>query len=111
MLTVIMFPTRMEIRDRIHGLIEYDELEEAALNSQALQRLRRIRQLALAEYVYPSGGHSRFEHVVGVMHLAGTMAKKFHLNTSETQNVRLAALLHDVGHLPFSHTSELVMRK
>lgn len=101
----------MEIRDRIHGLVEYNDLEEAALNSQALQRLRRVRQLALAEYVYPSGGHSRFEHVIGVMHLAGLMAEKFGLNESERQTVRLAALLHDVGHLPFSHTSELVLNK
>ena len=101
----------MEIRDRIHGLVEYNDVEEAALNSQALQRLRRVRQLALAEYVYPSGGHSRFEHVIGVMHLAGLMARKFGLSDSERQTVRLAALLHDVGHLPFSHTSELVLNK
>lgn len=64
----------MEIRDAIHGLIRYDPLEEAVINSQAFQRLRRVRQLALAEFVYPSAGHSRFEHAIGVMHLSSRMA-------------------------------------
>lgn len=101
----------MEIRDRLYGLIEYTELEEEVLNTQILQRLRRIKQLALAGLVYPSAGHSRFEHVVGVMHLAGRMAERLNIDREITKIVRLAALLHDVGHPPFSHTSELVLRR
>jgi HD superfamily phosphohydrolase len=101
----------MEIRDRLYGLIEYSELEEEVLNTQILQRLRRVKQLALAELVYPSAGHSRFEHVVGVMHLAGRMATSLKVDGEIAKIIRLAALLHDVGHPPFSHTSELVLQK
>jgi len=96
----------MEIRDPIHGLVEYDDLEEAVMNSSAFQRLRRIRQLALASYVYPGALHTRFEHSIGAMHLAGRMGQQVGLAPNAVGVVRLAGLLHDVGHGPFSHVSD-----
>ncbi len=60
----------MEIRDPIHGFIHFNELEAELINSAAFQRLRRIKQLALTDFVYPAASHSRFEHSLGVMHLA-----------------------------------------
>lgn len=60
----------MEFRDPIHGFIQFNEVECDIINSNAFQRLRRIRQLALTDYVYPGASHSRFEHSLGVMHLA-----------------------------------------
>jgi len=102
----------MEVRCPIHGLIEYNELEERVINAAVVQRLRNIRQLAMAYLVYPGAVHTRFDHSLGVMHIAGRMAKHLrfkHLrfNKDEIQNIRLAALLHDVGHGPFSHVSEI----
>ncbi len=107
----------MEVRDPIHGLIEYSSLEEQVFSSRAVQRLRGIHQLAMAYLVYPGALHTRFDHSLGVMHVAGEMAKSLNsyyekhddkkvLDDEEVEDVRLAALLHDVGHGPFSHVSE-----
>jgi len=78
-----------------------------------VQRLRRIRQLAGAEYVYPAANHTRFEHVLGAMYLAGVVAENLptELSADEKQKVRLAGLLHDVGHAPFSHLFEPFLLK
>lgn len=64
----------MEVRDPLYGLIEYDNTEEKIINSRIFQRLRKIKQLALASYVYPAAHHTRFEHSLGVMHLSGKVA-------------------------------------
>ena len=105
----------MEVRDPLYGLIEYNETEKALMNTWALQRLRRIHQLAMAYLVYPSAHHNRFEHSIGVMHLAGEVAKRLAKSLGcgekEIELVRLAGLLHDVGHGPFSHVSERVLKK
>ncbi len=78
-----------------------------------MQRLRRIHQLAGAYMVYPGGVHSRFEHVIGTMHIAGlitdSIADEAGLDEHDIQEIRLAALLHDVGHGPFSHLFEEVL--
>jgi HD superfamily phosphohydrolase len=112
---------RREVRDPIHGLIKYDEKEEKLINSSVFQRLRGIKQLALANLVYPGAHHTRFEHCIGTMHLAGRIAKnlKKKLNSDERKSLdekkikilRLAGLLHDIGHGPFSHVSEQIMKK
>lgn len=96
----------LRIRDPIHGIIEYSEIEEKVINTWLIQRLRGIRQLAFAELVYPGARHSRFEHSIGTMHIAGRLAHAAKLPKQNTEIVRLAALLHDVGHGPFSHVSE-----
>jgi len=102
-----------EIRDPVHGYIRITEEERAIIDSPFLQRLRRIHQLAGAYMVYPGGVHTRFEHVVGTMHVAGLIAEsiadKANLDEEQIQELRLAALLHDVGHGPFSHLFEEVL--
>jgi uncharacterized protein len=103
----------MEIRDPIHGLISYDSTEEQIINTRVFQRLRNIKQLALASYVYPGAHHSRFEHCIGTMHLAGKVANStgVKLDKELVRITRLAGLLHDIGHGPFSHVSEQILEK
>jgi HD superfamily phosphohydrolase len=104
-----------EIRDPIHGYVFATELEQRIIDTEVLQRLRRIRQLAGCHLVYPGGQHSRFEHVIGAMHLAGKAADVLEnrpnigFRKEDATILRLAALLHDVGHGPFSHMFEEVM--
>jgi len=101
------------IKDPVYGYIRLTEVEKNIIDTSAVQRLRRIRQLAGAEYVYPAANHTRFEHVLGTMYLAGVVAENLpaHLTPDEAQKVRLAALLHDVGHAPFSHLFESLLVK
>ena len=106
----------LAFRDPIHGFIRADPLEAALIRSRAVQRLRSIRQLGFAYLVFPGAEHSRFSHVLGVMDLAGriydAVAPKSRdlLPTGdrarERRLVRAAALLHDIGHAPFSHSAE-----
>lgn len=102
-----------EITDPIHKYIRFTEAEKKIIDTKIFQRLRRIRQLAGAHLVYPSAQHSRFEHSLGTMHLAGlageVMFSKNYICEEDIQKLRLAALLHDVGHGPFSHLFEEVM--
>ena len=106
-----------EIRDPIHGFIKLSERERDLINTEVFQRLRRIRQLAMTFLVYPGAKHTRFDHSIGVMHIAGRICKRLQeLNPSrvsdkDVDRVRLAALLHDVGHGPFSHVSEHLLKK
>jgi HD superfamily phosphohydrolase len=102
-----------EIRDPIHGYIKITKEERELIDSIFVQRLRRIHQLAGAYLVYPGGMHTRFEHVLGTMHVAGligqSVAGKAGLRDDDIQELRIAALLHDVGHGPFSHLFEEVL--
>ena len=98
-----------EIRDAVYGFIEPTEEEWRIINSPLLQRLRKIRQLACAYLVYPCALHTRFEHSLGVMYLSSIIAKKLLSSDDNKRIVRLAALLHDVGHGPFSHVSEEIL--
>ena len=104
-----------EMRDPIHGFIKLSEKEKNLIDTQVFQRLRRIRQLAMTFLVYPGAVHTRFDHSIGVMHVAGQICTKLReLNSTkicdeDIDRVRLAALLHDVGHGPFSHVSEYLL--
>ena len=100
-----------EIRDPIHGFIALSEKEVNLINTKAFQRLRRIRQLAMAFLVYPGTLHTRFDHSIGVMHIAGRICDRLKTTLEEREQVRLAALLHDIGHGPFSHVSEHLLDK
>lgn len=115
----------MEIRDPLHVFVRLDAPEQAVLNSAPFQRLRSIHQLALTYLVYPGATHRRFEHSLGVMELAtrifDVVTDPRNVEHDETREVipdeedtvkywrrvlRLAALCHDLGHLPFSHAAE-----
>ena len=102
-----------EIRDPVHGYVKMTEVERDLIDTPFVQRLRRIHQLAGSYLVYPGAVHTRFEHVVGAMHLAGQIAESLAptsgIGPDQIQEVRIAALLHDVGHGPFSHMYEEVL--
>ena len=105
------------IRDPIHGLIEFSEREKKLIDTPVFQRLRRIRQLAMAFLVYPSALHTRFDHSIGVMHIVGRICTKLKelesngINDQDIELMRFAALIHDIGHGPFSHVSEDLLEK
>lgn len=104
------------IRDPLYGFIPLTEEETKIIDTPLFQRLRRVHQLALTKYVYPSAEHSRFVHSLGVMHcatqiLAGVMEhRETKISARPVEGtirmLRYAALLHDIGHLPFSHAVE-----
>lgn len=98
------------IKDALHGYIQLSEEEQELVDTPALQRLRRIQQLGLSSFVYPSATHTRFQHSLGVMHLAGEFADSLELDDRRRKELRIAALLHDTGHGPFSHASELMAK-
>jgi HD superfamily phosphohydrolase len=110
----------MEILDPIHGEIQLNNAEVAVLDSAAYQRLRSIKQLGFSEFSFPGATHNRYLHSLGVCYLAGrafdSIFKKFEFSSPALrerlrQTTRLAALLHDIGHGPLSHTTEDVMPK
>ena len=105
------------IHDPLHGTIELSAAEMAVVDSRAFQRLRAIKQLGFAELAFPGASHTRYIHSLGAMYMATRMVDRIfpqlQLPPDQAQllrqAVRLAALLHDVGHAPFSHVSERVM--
>jgi HD superfamily phosphohydrolase len=99
----------IRFRDPVHNFIRFGLEEVRLINLDVLQRLRGIRQLAMASMVYPGALHTRFDHTLGVAHVAGEMADALDLDAEERSFVRLAALLHDIGHGPFSHVSEYAL--
>ncbi|MBS0649492.1 MAG: HD domain-containing protein [Verrucomicrobia bacterium] len=108
-------PKRLsKLYDPVHQFIYLDQDEAALIDSLPFQRLRYIRQMGTSYLVYPGATHSRFEHSLGVMELASQIfdriLDKFHVPGLDSaywrKIVRLAALCHDVGHLPFSHVAE-----
>jgi HD superfamily phosphohydrolase len=99
------------IKDPVHGYVEVEKFALALLDSPALQRLRYIKQLGFSYLVYPGANHTRFEHSLGTMFLADVACRRFGLLDDERRLVVAAALLHDIGHGPFSHASEPLMEK
>ncbi len=99
----------MNIRDPIHGQIEFSDIEQEIIDCLDFQRLRQIRQVAMTYLVYPGAHHTRFEHSLGTMHLASKIGQKIGLNNDELSQLRLCALLHDIGHMPFSHDCESIL--
>ena len=94
------------IKDSVHDHIEVDGVGAALLDTPPVQRLRRIQQLGTASLVYPSANHTRFEHSLGVFALATRALERLGIDGERARAVRAAAMLHDVGHAPFSHTLE-----
>ena len=114
-----------EIRDPVHQTVPFSDVEKPVIDHPIFQRMRWIRQLGLSFLVYPGATHDRFSHMIGAMHLAGRVWDNIALVSAERlqklyskkelayfrQLLRFAALLHDVGHAPFSHVSEKLMPK
>lgn len=101
----------INIKDPIHGIIELNELEGKIIDCEDFQRLRRIKQLATAHLVYPGANHTRFEHSLGTLFLASKIADKLKIDKDKKLEIRLHALLHDLGHVAFSHDSEYILKK
>ncbi|ADC89336.1 metal dependent phosphohydrolase [Thermocrinis albus DSM 14484] len=99
-----------EFSDPLYGSIRAFSHELKLIDTPTFQRLRYIKQLGVTYLVFPSAQHTRFEHSLGTMELADRMYRGFGLKDErELQLVRLAGLLHDVGHPPFSHTTEVLL--
>ena len=99
------------IRDPLYGFVDISDLELQVIDSEVFRRLLSIKQLSHAYVVYPTAIHSRFEHSLGTMHIADQIAQVLELSHDDRENIRLAALLHDVGHGPFSHLFESSMKR
>lgn len=99
------------VRDPIHGSIALDDWAVPLVDAPVVQRLRRIHQLGTAHLVYPGAHHRRFEHSLGAHHVAGQLAASMRLESADARTVRAAALLHDVGHGPFSHAFEELLKE
>ncbi len=96
------------VADAVHGQIHLNDLEVRVIDTPTFQRLRQLKQLAMAQMVYPTATHTRFAHSIGAL---GTMIRildsaKQKFTKEQQENLRLAALLHDVGHYPYSHLME-----
>ena len=105
----------LEITDPIHDFIRLNKTEHKIIDTPVFQRLRRIKQLSGAHLTYPGAQHTRFEHSLGVLHIASMAASSLNskglMSTDDIENIRLAALLHDIGHGPFSHLFEEVLQR
>ena len=107
------------IYDSVHGFIYFSSLEKDLIDSYAFQRLHYLRQVGVAYLVYPGATHSRFQHSLGVMHIATQIFDQMMRNYEQPlepsfhtyfrQIIRFASLCHDLGHLPFSHTAEEIV--
>jgi len=105
----------LDIIDPIHNFVRVYDSELKIIDTPIFQRLRRIRQLSGAHLIYPGAQHTRFEHSLGVMHIASmaghALYEKGLISVDDVQNLRFAGLLHDIGHGPFSHIFEELLQK
>ncbi len=97
------------IQDPVHGNIPIDGIFLEVMDRPEMQRLRSVKQLGLGYLVFPGANHTRFEHCLGAYHLSGRMANAIGLSKEDSDTVRMAGLLHDVCHPPFSHSLEAIM--
>ena len=105
---------KKQIADPIYGSVSLTELETKIISTPIFLRLRNVRQLGLAYYVYPGADYSRFAHSLGVCHVTGLILEAleqsgYAITDQEKIECRLAGLLHDIGHYPFSHAFEHVI--
>lgn len=98
------------IRDPIHGDIKIEDVFLDLIEAPEVQRLYNIKQLGFAHLVFPGAHHTRLEHSLGTYHLACQIAEKLGLTRDEKKLISCAAILHDIGHGPFSHTLESLLR-
>jgi len=98
------------VRDPLFGFVGLTKKEDRVLDTVAMQRLSRIKQLAHTYIVYPSAVHTRLEHSLGALYIAGRISDQLKVSQYQKQVIRMAALLHDIGQGPFSHIFEDPMR-
>jgi len=101
----------MDITNPIYGTIKLDEVQEQLIDTPEMQRMKHINQLALVYHVFPSANHTRFVHALGVSYTAGKIADQLRLSQAEKTIVEVAGLLHDIGHLPYSHTLDSLLNE
>ena len=110
-----MKKNHLDIIDPIHDFIRVYDHELSIIDNPIFQRLRRIRQLSGAHLTYPAAQHTRFEHSLGVMHIASQAGHALHekgiLKSDDIEILRLSGLLHDIGHGPFSHLFEEIIQE
>ena len=99
------------IKDSVHDHIAVEGVAADLLETPPVQRLRRVKQLGTVTMVYPSANHTRFEHSLGVYHLANRALSHLGIEGQQAERVRAAALLHDVGHSPYSHNIEAIVHR
>ncbi len=100
-----------QILDNVHGFISYTKAEKQIMDTQLFKRLQSIKQLSIVNQVFPGSEHTRYIHSLGVMYIADKMAISLGLTIPERKILRLAGLLHDIGHYPLSHVGETPYRK
>jgi len=99
------------IKDSVHDHIAVEGIAADLLDTPPVQRLRRLRQLGTVGLVYPSANHTRFEHSLGVYHLARAALGQLGIEGARASRLQAAAILHDIGHTPFSHNTEAVVAR
>lgn len=99
------------IIDPIYGRVDLSELEHIIISTPEMARLRHIQQLGLADLAFPGANHTRFEHSLGTLFIADKIARTLCISGEDIVRVRLAALLHDIGHSAFSHVVESVLKR
>ncbi|WP_435093095.1 HD domain-containing protein [Halorubrum sp. N11] len=99
------------VKDTVHDHIEIDGVAAELLETPAIQRLRHVKQLGTVRLVYPSANHTRFEHSLGVYHLASRALDHLGIEGKRADRIEAAAMLHDVGHGPFSHNLEALTHR
>ncbi len=99
-----------KVIDSVHGFIPLTRVEKEICNLGIFKRLGKIKQLSFANWVFPGAEHTRYTHSLGVMHIIDKMAVKLNYSDEDRQILRLAALLHDIGHFPLSHDGEATYR-
>ena len=99
------------VKDTVHDHIEIEGVAADLLDTPAVQRLRHVKQLGTVQLVYPSANHTRFEHSLGVYHLASRALDHLGIEGKQADRIEAAAMLHDVGHGPFSHNLEALTHR
>jgi HD superfamily phosphohydrolase len=99
------------IKDPVHGYVEVNARILPLLDSPPVQRLRYVRQLGFSHLVYPGANHTRFEHSLGTMHLARLLCHHLGITEDDENLITITALLHDIGHGPYSHATEPLMEE
>lgn len=95
-----------QVMDNVHGFISYTKAEKDIMDTQLFKRLQSLKQLSVVNWVFPGSEHTRYVHSLGVMHIADKMAISMKLTNWERRLLRMAGLLHDIGHYPLSHVGE-----